>query len=289
MSEAGAIAVVVVAHYSAATLRECVDAALGADGVAELVVVDNATRDGSIEAFERAFAQEPRVRVLRNADNAGFAAACNQGAAATRAPWLAFLNPDCLVERGTFAAMQALSRERPDAGLVGADVRDATGAREPAARRREPGWRRALARVLGDPSALLLRAPDDGRAASVVDATSGALMLLRRELFDRVGGFDSGYRLHCEDLDLCRRVRDAGLLVLVAEHARATHLQGGSSRRRPLFVAFQKHRGMQRYFRKHERAAVPVPLALLIQAGIWLRFAAMLPLLAVRDLAARLR
>ncbi|HVF36021.1 MAG TPA: glycosyltransferase family 2 protein, partial [Candidatus Saccharimonadia bacterium] len=194
-----------------------------------------------------------------------------------------------IVEPATLATMRALALARPDAGLVGADVRDADGRHEPAARRREPTWRRALARVRGDRDALALPAPPDGSEASEVDATSGALMLVRRELFDRLGGFDPGYRLHCEDLDLCRRIRDDGRVVLVAERARAFHAQGGSSRRRPLFVAFHKHRGMQRYFGKHERARVAAPLAWLIEAGIWLRFALIAPVLVVRELAARLR
>lgn len=288
MTDPGAIAVVVVSHYSAATLGDCVRAALAADDVAEIVVVDNGTADGSMEAFERAHAAEPRVRVLRNAHNPGFASGCNQGAAATRAPWLAFLNPDCIVQRGTLAAMRGVA-EAQGAGLVGADVRDASGEPERAARRVEPTWRRALARVLGDRGALTLPRPAGPREWSTVDAPSGALMLLRREVFAHLGGFDDGYRLHCEDLDLARRVRDAGLPVLVAERARATHAQGVSSRRRPLFVAYHKHRGMQRYFRKHERAALPAPLALAIEAGIWARFALLFPWLALRELAARMR
>ncbi|HVF34680.1 MAG TPA: glycosyltransferase, partial [Candidatus Saccharimonadia bacterium] len=122
MSAPAAIAVVVVAHYSAATLRDCIDAVLAAEGVGEIVVVDNATRDGSIEALEQVFAPEPRLRFVRNTDNVGFATACNQGARTTRAPFLVFLNPDCIVEPATLATMRALALARPDAGLVGADV-----------------------------------------------------------------------------------------------------------------------------------------------------------------------
>ena len=289
MSDPGAIAVVVVSHYSAATLGDCVAAALRSDSVVELVVVDNATRDGSLDAFERAHAGDPRVQVIRNGGNPGFAAACNQGAAATRAPWLAFLNPDCLVAPGALEAMRALALAFPDAGLVGADMRAADGEPERAARRREPTWRRALARALGDRDALSIAAREPGDGGTLVDAASGALMLLRRTLFEQLGGFDAGFRLHCEDLDLCRRIRDGGRTIRVAENARATHLKGGSSMRRPLFVAFQKHRGMQRYFRKHERASVPPALAVALEAGIWLRFALFAPWLAARELVARLR
>jgi len=87
---------------------------------------------------------------------------------------------------------------------------------------------------------------------AAVDAVSGALMVLPRRLFERIGGFDAGYRLHAEDLDLCRRAREAGAMVAVANDVRVLHLRGVSSRARPLFVEWHKHRGLWRYFRKFE-------------------------------------
>src|SRR5690606_10172299 len=107
-------------------------------------------------------------------------------------------------------------------------------------------------------------------ALQPVDAVSGALMLLPRALFERVGGFDAWYRLHAEDLDLCRRVREAGAIVAVANDIRVLHLRGVSSRARPLFVEWHKHRGLWRYFTKFEAprrslptraAAPPAPAA----------------------------
>ena len=77
-------------------------------------------------------------------------------------------------------------------------------------------------------------------------------MLLSRDLFDRLGGFDSGYRLHAEDLDLCRRARLAGAAIAVANGVRVLHLRGISSQARPLFVEWHRHRGLARYFRKFE-------------------------------------
>src|SRR5690606_31944298 len=92
--------------------------------------------------------------------------------------------------------------------LLGADLVDEHGARDAAARRRDPDF----AAMLRDPARAtrLGVTPDDALALQPVDAVSGALMLLPRALFDRLGGFDEGYRLHAEDLDLCRRARDAG-------------------------------------------------------------------------------
>jgi N-acetylglucosaminyl-diphospho-decaprenol L-rhamnosyltransferase len=278
------VAVVVVTHDSGGTLAECLRRVLAADRVTELVVVDNASRDGAPARAEFAHAADARFRVLRNAANPGFATACNQGAAATRAPWLLFLNPDCFVAPDTVARLLDAAASDPTLGVLGADVRDARGAREPAARRREPTLARALAHTFGlarlDRS-LGLASDATTPAVARVDAVSGALMLVPRAVFDALGGFDAGYRLHCEDLDLCRRARDAGLTVAVANDVTVVHAKGGSSGARPLFVRWHKHRGMWRYYRKFDGARDPVWKRALVFAGLSglaaLRLAAALP------------
>jgi GT2 family glycosyltransferase len=278
---AGAIAAVVVAHDSGPVLPACVARLLAAEGVAEVVVVDNGSRDGAPAMLTA----DPRLRLLRNPGNPGFAVACNQGAAACRAPWIAFVNPDCFVAPDTLARLRDALAANPALGLVGADVRDAAGVPEPAARRRDPTLARLLCGLAGGRSALHL-APGPG-ALTAVDAVSGALMLLARDTLGLAGGFDPGYRLHAEDLDLCRRVRALGLGVAVVEAARATHLKGTSSRRRPLFVAFHKHRGLARYWRRWGAGGtIATTLAI---AAAWVRFALVAPWAALREAAARLR
>ncbi|MEP6941023.1 MAG: glycosyltransferase family 2 protein, partial [Rudaea sp.] len=126
-----------------------------------------------------------------------------------------------------------------------------------------------------------LRTPAIARVEDV-DAISGALILMSRDAFERVGGFDEGYFLHCEDLDLCRRVRDAGYRVVCASEIRVLHAKGGSSRQRPVFVAWHKHRGMWRWFNKFDPAARNPLLRVFVWSGIWFAFVARLPLLAGR-------
>ena len=99
-----------------------------------------------------------------------------------------------------------------------------------------------------------------------VEAVSGALMVMRRWKFERMGGFDESYFLHCEDLDLCRRMRDNGYQVLLAGDIRVHHGKGGSSRHRPVFVSRYKHRGMWRWFRQHD----PASSNPLVAAAVWL-------------------
>jgi N-acetylglucosaminyl-diphospho-decaprenol L-rhamnosyltransferase len=267
MNAAG-IAAIVVSHDSAETLEECLSRLRGAEGVAEIRVVDHDSRDASVDIVQRHALADPRVRFIANPDNPGFAVACNQGAGDSHAPWLAFVNPDCLVEADSLARMHAHAQAL-DGALLGADLVDEDGRRDHAARRRDPDF----AAMLRDPSlARLGIQPDPSNAVQVVDAVSGALMLLPRALFARTGGFDDGYRLHAEDLDLCRRAREVGATVACANDVRVVHVRGVSSRSRPLFVEWHKHRGFWRYFGKFEAPRRGGFVRIAVFAMIWARF-----------------
>ena len=119
-------------------------------------------------------------------------------------------------------------------------------------------------------------------AVTDTEAVSGACMLLRRAAFERLGGLDPDYGLHCEDLELMYRLREAGQVSLFGPAARVYHLQGLSSRSRPLWVHWQKHRGMQRFFSKFQAERYARPLRWGIVAAIWARFALTLPLALLR-------
>lgn len=265
-----AIGVVVVSYHSASTLQECLRRLLAARDVERVVVVDNASSDGSCAIVERMAAADPRLSLVRNGENRGFGAACNQGATALSQPWVAFVNPDAYVESDTLSRLVGHALARPGAGLLGVELAGEDGAVDPASRRADPSLRDLLLR-LGDRGDLYL-GRDPGKSLQPVDAVSGALMLLPSVLFVRLNGFDEGYRLHAEDLDLCRRVRQAGYEVLVANDLRVTHVRGVSSRRRPFFVEFHKHRGMWRYFRRFEAASVPTWQHPLIWLALWAPF-----------------
>jgi len=270
-----AASVVIVSFNSGPLLTTCVERALANAACEEVVVVDNASSDHCIDPL-RAIG-DPRLCIESLPENRGFAVACNHGAAQSTSPWLVFLNPDALLEPDTLSRLLQIVHADATIGLLGADVRDAHGQREAAARRRDPTVSRLVATQLSRmPGARACAArglellPRD-EALSEVDAVSGALMLLPRALFERIGGFDEAFFLHAEDLDLCRRVRATGARVVVANSVAVTHAQGTSSRSRPYFVIWHKHRSLWRYFAKHEG------LRLLSWRGM-----ALLPLLALR-------
>lgn len=267
MSGTGIVAVVVTFN-SEETLDDCLARLRAARDVDEIRVIDNASRDTTMEIVQRHALADPRLRFVANPDNPGFAVACNQGARASSAPWLAFVNPDCFVEADTLARLRDASVGL-DGGLVGAELRGEDGACDAAARRRDPDF----AAMLRSSTARDLSVPrDDAKPVQPVDAVSGALMLLPRALFARIDGFDQGYRLHAEDLDLCRRVRLAGATVAIANEVDVLHVRGVSSRSRPLFVEWHKHRGLWRYFRRFEADRRDAFTRIAVFAMIWGRF-----------------
>ena len=269
------IGVVVVTHGSASTIEACLARLLAARDVFRVVVIDNASPDDTVARVRAMAAREPRLTLVANDDNRGFSAGCNQGATAISAPWIAFVNPDLYVERDTLSRLVRHARSRAGAGLLGVELVDEPGLVDPASRRADPSLREQLVH-LGRRDALYL-GRDPAAALQPVDAVAGALMLMPTVLFARIGGFDEGYRLHAEDLDLCRRVREAGYEVIVANDLRAVHVRGVSSRHRPVWVSWQKHRGLWRYFRRFEAAQVSLPMRPLIFAALWVHFVATLP------------
>lgn len=270
-----AVSIVVVAHNSGAMLSECVTRALANAECGELVVVDNASDDGSVAALQRF--HDPRLRIQPMQHNAGFAVACNLGATLTSQPWLLFLNPDALLASDTLAQAQVILMAQDRIGVLGADVRDRDGRHESAARRRDPTLARMLYTQLARFPGLAryatrgLELPPRDEALSDVDAVSGAFMLMPRRAFAEIGGFDEGYFLHAEDLDLFRRVRAQGWRVAIANRITITHLQGTSSRSRPWFVIWHKHRSLWRYFVQHEGVRAWTPRGVILAGMLGLR------------------
>ncbi|WP_285403752.1 glycosyltransferase family 2 protein [Luteibacter sp. ME-Dv--P-043b] len=276
MTTSDLTSVIVVLADSGPFTRECVEHALASEVPIEVIVVDNGSADGVPESLDRAYARDERVRVVYNRANLGFGAAVNRGALHARGERLLVLNPDCLVQPDTLTRMIAYMDVHT--GIVGAVVCDSEGRPDPASRRRDPLLARALRTKLG-------RGGDGGidihgpmpQGAEEVEIVSGAILLIPRNVFERVGGFDETFFLHCEDMDLCRRVRDSGYRVLLAGDVRVLHGKGGSSRHRPVFVSRHKHRSMYLWFRRHDPAARNPLVRLIVWLGIWAHFVVKIP------------
>lgn len=275
---------VVVVNYNAGPfLAEAVDALIGSAGVARVIVVDNASSDGSLDTLPRAAAGD-RLMVIRNDANLGFAAAVNIGLARMSAPFVLLFNPDGRPLGDAVAHLIAVLEQHPEAGMSGPLLLDPDGSEQPGGRRAIPTPRRTLVQAFGlqrlarrFPAAF----PDFGLhdrplppGPEPVEAISGACMMTRRDAIAAVGPMDDGYFLHCEDLDWCVRFQRAGFRILFVPTARVVHQKGVSSRGRPVAVEWHKHRGMLRFYRKFFRHEQSTVTTLLVTVAVWLRFAA---------------
>ena len=290
--------VVIVTADSGPSLVDCIASVLASSVAVDVIISDNASSDGSIERVRQRWPNEPRLRIVHNGTNLGFGTGCNRGAAVATGDALFFLNPDCIVETTTIAALRRILDADPSIGVVGATVVAPNGTPDPASRRRDPLLRRAFMSLSGLapwqsrwPALSGVNFPTSNRSASFesVDAVSGAAMMMPRAMFDEIHGFDERYFLHCEDLDISRRARDHGARVVCANDIRIVHGKGGSSRRRPLFVAWHKHRGMWRWFTTFDPAARNPMLRALVATGMVLHLALMSPVYLLRKALHRQR
>lgn len=234
MSDAPAALDVVIVNWNAGgLLRACLAGLAEADdaGRVQVIVVDNASTDDSLDRLPPL----PRPPlVIRNGANLGFGRACNRGAAAGAAPAILFLNPDARVAPDALGLARAALLSDPRTGIVGARLIGPDGqTQRSCARAPSPGGLlgRALAldRVgLVAPHFLTEWDHADERA---VDQVMGAFLMIRRDLFARLGGFDERFFVYFEDVDLCARARAAGFRVRHVAGATAGHLGQGTTRR----------------------------------------------------------
>jgi N-acetylglucosaminyl-diphospho-decaprenol L-rhamnosyltransferase len=268
---------VVIVNYNAGEfLRRCVRSVMASAGdvSVDVVVVDNASTDGSAGAVAAA---HPEIRLMENARNRGFAAAANQGIAATDAQFLLLLNPDAEIVAGTLASLVKVAREHPGAGAVGCLVRNPDGSIQPSARR-VPRLFEALMHAFLGPirpdnrwSRSYTMADWDRASEREVEWISGSAMLLRREALDEVGPFDEGYFMYVEDIDLCTRLRAAGWTVLFSPEVEVRHEIGVSARGQSRRMAFAHSTSIYRYFVKHRSEGPAAALRPFVRAALWLR------------------
>lgn len=249
---------IIVTYKTGSVLRECLDAVGRADGVSDIVIVDNGNPPGETQVIDAFAAQDNRVRLVRGQGNVGFAKACNLGAARTQGDPLVFLNPDAVLNVDAVARIAAALAAVPPPAIVGGDLRDADGRPERGSRReRLTSWRAFVsvshlsrferwAPALRDFNRHTDPLPHEAVRVSCI---SGALFALRKADYAAIGGLDEGYFLHVDDVDLCRRAEQRGWPVVFLPGPHGVHRRS-SSEIDPRVVASHKARSMARYFQK---------------------------------------
>lgn len=235
-------------------LRNCLASLLHQDQGAriEVVVVDNASSDGAVAMMERDF---PEVRLLANAENRGFSKANNQAAFLARGRTLFFLNNDTVVPPGTIGKLLAYLDAHPEISILGPRLRDGAGQLQ-TSYREKPMPSLVLSRTWWGRLLRLQRAayrryrrspmPTEPTAVHVI---MGAAMLMRRDIFDTIGGWDEGFSFGGEDMEICLRAEKIGSVVY-HPGIELTHLGRVSTRLHASYSAVQFPLGYVRYFRK---------------------------------------
>jgi GT2 family glycosyltransferase len=241
-------------------------------GAAEVIVVDNASGDGSAEMVAGEF---PEVRLFANKENRGYAAGNNQGIAAASGRNVMLLNSDTEVSREAVTRLEAFLGERPRCGAVAPMLVHPDG-RPQSSLRGFPtplallGAVTGLARVAPAGSALAGYQPRELPAGpATVEQPMTSCLLLRGQALQEVGTFDETFPVFFNDVDLCWRLREAGWEIWFVPEAQVVHHGGASTRQVRMAMLWESHRGLHRYYHKHYRTRLSAPVYGLVIAAIY--------------------
>lgn len=255
------VSAIVVSYQTGLRLKECLYALAGDPEVREIILVDNGN-PSEMEAWQDAFATaRERVVILRGHGNIGFGAGVNLGLKKAAGPHIVVLNPDAVLRRGSIAGMQAIGARCEDPWIIGGRIFDLYGREERGPRRKELTLFRAATSLIGWNTWTLEHMPPP-EAPVDMPVISGAFFLTSKSSMALLDGFDEGYFLHVEDVDLCRRCREAGGRVIYDPRAGALHY-GSTSDAPSATVARHKGDSLARYFNKYARGGLERALVLL--------------------------
>jgi hypothetical protein len=273
------VSVIIVSYNVRDFLQQCLHSLEKAgEGLSmEIIVVDNASGDGSAEMVRRRF---PGVRLIANRDNRGFSRANNQAMRIAAGRYLLLINPDTLAREDTITALLAFMEAHPRAGAAGCKILNPDGTLQLSCRRSFPTPWVALSKIMGlsrlFPGNRLfgrynLTYLDPDRTAQV-DALSGSFMFLRRQALEQVGLFDEQYFMYGEDLDLCYRIKEASWKISYVPDTQIIHYKGKSTESSAGTVV-DFYRAMYIFVKKHLRSRYLFFLHWFLVLGITMRAA----------------
>jgi GT2 family glycosyltransferase len=238
-------------HHALVSLQKAMKGIRG-----EIIVVDNASDDGSIEMIRKRF---PSVQLIASRQNLGFAKANNIGLKQAKGKYLLLINPDTLVQEDTLQVMLRFFTENPDVGLAGCKILNPDGTFQLACRRSFPRPWPAFTKMTGLSSLfpnsrlfgrynLTYLSPDE---TYELDAVSGSFMMVRREAYEQVGGLDEDFFMYGEDLDWCYRIQRAGWKNYYVHSTQIIHYKGESTKRSSLNEIRTFYQAMHLFVQKH--------------------------------------
>jgi len=247
--------IIIVNYNTGDVLNQVVTQIINSQIVEEVIVVDNCSIDNSMQLLQ----SHDKLLTFNRKKNHGFASSCNFGAKFSNSDYLLFLNPDCFIQEKALIQLLKDLNISKTAGIIGCMVTNPDGSEQRASRRRLPTLMRAIKTFSGIEvlakychcfTGVNLNHQSLKNHTYEVEAVSGALILIKKQVFYEINTFDEDYRLHFEDLDLFKRCLNNGNTILLNPQVKAIHHQGLSSKSNPS-VAELKKDGMNRYFYKH--------------------------------------
>ncbi len=270
------VSIVIVSWNVADLLAECLDSVRAsslADTVTvEIIVVDSASHDNTVSMLHE---QYPQVQVLAQSENVGFTRGNNIGFAEAQGRYIFMLNPDTVIHGGAIGAMVRYLDAHPQVGIVGPHTLNSDGTYQSSRRRFptrplaffESTWLQSIA-----PRAMLDRfyVKDAPPTTTLdVDWVQGSALMIRHEIYQQIGGLDAGYVMYFEELDWCKRAKDAGWRVVYLGDVQITHHGGKSSEQVQAFKHIHYQQSKLRYYRKHHGAG----FAYVLQAFLLVQYA----------------
>ena len=266
------IGIVVVTYSPGETLAPFLDSVAAAySGPTDIVLADNGSTDGSVEAQEG----RPGVRLLRTGGNLGFGSGANRGAALIdrSAQFLLVANPDVVLHPGSLDRLMDAAVRHPEAGVFGPAIVTSDGTLYPSARRLPTIGLGAGHAVLGwawpkNPWTRKYRAESSGVHERTAGWLSGSCLLLRRNAFEQIDGFDEHYFMYFEDVDLGLRMLQAGWTSVYVPDSVVTHIGGHAAERQGAAMVVEHHRSAYRYLAARHPAAWQLPIRLGLRVAL---------------------
>ncbi len=271
------------------SLRDHCDAAEN-----HIIIVDNASIDPTVELVKQ---NEVKVDLIESPENLGFAKACNLGAANTESEYLLFLNPDTILLNDAIKTLADFLDSHKDTGVVGGKVLNPDGTLQPPCRRRFPTIRSSVMRLFGLSklfpahrwSYCYEMSMENADRAHEVDAVSGSFFIIRRSLFNELGGFDEDFFIFGEDLDLCYRAKMKGWKIYYNPEAKVIHYRGKSRVLRPVSSLVDTHKAMLLFYDKHYRHNRAALVNLAVRWAIYARLAVLVVISYIHSLIKKLK
>lgn len=249
------LSIIIVSYNTEQALRECLASIFEHVhvGAFQVIVVDNASSDGSVAMVREQF---PRATLVTCETNRGFASACNLGLAQARGEFVLFLNSDTVVTEGGLDMLVRTLEDHPDVGVVGPRILNEDGSVQQSFGDHMSFTSEFLQKCVNagyrqGRGPLRSYVQNKTSEESYPDWVSGACLLTRRAILEEVGAFDERFFMYAEDVDLCTRIREAGYRVLFTPDAEITHRRGLSAATNSERVYLESHLSRLYFYEKH--------------------------------------